>query len=89
MIDRELAEAGWSTDGSFSEYLSIGESGDLCVLFTAALGRQTSPPPKSYTTWGDTSPTGFVRIRRPTEPLHCWRSTGRLPRRSERRLVSP
>ena len=31
-IDRELAEAGWETDGSFSEHLAIGESGDLCVL---------------------------------------------------------
>ena len=42
-IDRELAEAGWKPDDSFSEYLSIGESDDLCVLFTAALGRQMSP----------------------------------------------
>ena len=31
-IDRELAEAGWETDGTFSEHLAIGESGDLCVL---------------------------------------------------------
>ena len=31
-IDRELAEAGWETDGSFSEHLAIGESEGLCVL---------------------------------------------------------
>jgi len=31
-IDRKLEEAGWSTDGTFSEHLTIGESGDLCVL---------------------------------------------------------
>jgi hypothetical protein len=31
-VDRELAEAGWSTDGTFAEHLTIGESGDLCVL---------------------------------------------------------
>jgi hypothetical protein len=30
--DRVLAEAGWETDGTFSEHLTIGESGDLCVL---------------------------------------------------------
>ncbi len=31
-IDRELAGAGWEPDGTFSEHLAIGESGDLCVL---------------------------------------------------------
>ena len=31
-IDRELEEAGWEPDGTFSEHLAIGESGDLCVL---------------------------------------------------------
>jgi hypothetical protein len=31
-VDRVLAEAGWETDGTFSEHLTIGESGDLCVL---------------------------------------------------------
>ena len=32
MIDRELADAGWEPDGTFSDHLAIGESGDLCVL---------------------------------------------------------
>jgi hypothetical protein len=32
MIDRNLADAGWETDGSFSEHLSIGNSGELCLL---------------------------------------------------------
>ncbi len=31
-IDQELADAGWEPDGTFSEHLAIGESGDLCVL---------------------------------------------------------
>ena len=31
-IDQEFAEAGWEPDGTFSEHLSIGESGDLCIL---------------------------------------------------------
>ena len=31
-IDRELADAGWEIDGTFSRYLSIGNSGELCVL---------------------------------------------------------
>ena len=31
-IDRELEEVGWETNGTFAEHLTIGESGDLCVL---------------------------------------------------------
>ncbi len=31
-VDRELAEAGWTTNGTFAEHLTIGESGDLCML---------------------------------------------------------
>ena len=31
-IDEELADAGWEPDGTFSEHLAIGESGDLCIL---------------------------------------------------------
>ncbi len=31
-MDRELEEAGWETNGTFAEQLTIGESGDLCVL---------------------------------------------------------
>ena len=31
-VDRELAEAGWETEGTFSEHLAIGNSGELCVL---------------------------------------------------------
>jgi hypothetical protein len=31
-VDRELAEAGWTTNGIFAEHLTIGESGDLCLL---------------------------------------------------------
>jgi hypothetical protein len=46
-IERELAEAGWSTNGSFSEHLTLGNSGDLCVLVHRRLGRLTSPPTNS------------------------------------------
>ena len=31
-IDRKLADAGWEPDGTFSDYLAIGESGELCIL---------------------------------------------------------
>jgi hypothetical protein len=31
-IDQQLADAGWEPDGTFSEHLAIGESGDLCIL---------------------------------------------------------
>ncbi len=31
-VDQELADAGWEPDGTFSEYLAIGNSDDLCVL---------------------------------------------------------
>ena len=30
--DRDLADAGWEPDGTFSEHLAIGESGHLCIL---------------------------------------------------------
>jgi hypothetical protein len=42
-IDRELAEAGWEPDGTFSEYLAIGESGELCILV-------------HHNTWGTDNP---------------------------------
>lgn len=31
-VDRGFANAGWEPDGTFSEHLSIGNSGDLCIL---------------------------------------------------------
>jgi hypothetical protein len=31
-IDQELKNAGWKPNGTFSEHLAIGESGDLCIL---------------------------------------------------------
>ncbi len=47
-IDRELAEAGWSTDGSFSEHLSIGNSGDLCVLVHRSTWETDEPAYELY-----------------------------------------
>jgi len=43
-IDQELAGAGWEPDGTFSEHLAIGESGDLCILVHRS-------------TWGTDQPT--------------------------------
>lgn len=64
-IDRELADAGWEPDGTFSEHLAIGESGDLCVLVHRSTWRLMSPHTNS-TMWGSTSPTGYMRFRRPS-----------------------
>ena len=65
-IDRELADAGWEPDGTFSEHLAIGNSDDLCVLpHIAALGRPMSLLTNS-TMWGSTSPTGYTRSPRPS-----------------------
>ena len=47
-IDRDLAGAGWETDGSFSEHLSIGESGDLCVLVHCSTWETDEPTYELY-----------------------------------------
>ena len=47
-IDRELAQAGWETDGSFSEHLSIGNSGDLCVLVHRSTWKTDEPAFELY-----------------------------------------
>jgi hypothetical protein len=31
-IERGLVDAGWELDGSFSDYLIVGEDGDLSIL---------------------------------------------------------
>jgi len=65
-IDQELADAGWLPDGTFSEHLAIGESGDLCVLVHRSTWEPTSPPTNS-TMRGDTSPIRCMRYRRLTK----------------------
>lgn len=47
-IDRELAEAGWAPDGTFSEHLAIGESGDLCVLVHRSTWETDEPTYELY-----------------------------------------
>jgi hypothetical protein len=47
-IDQELANAGWSTDGSFSEHLAIGTSGDLCVLVHRSTWETDEPSYELY-----------------------------------------
>ena len=47
-IDRELAQAGWETDGEFSEHLSIGNSGNLCVLISRSTWETDQPTYELY-----------------------------------------
>ena len=47
-IDRTLADAGWVTDGTFSEHLAIGESGDLCVLVHSSTWETDAPTYELY-----------------------------------------
>jgi hypothetical protein len=47
-IDRELADAGWEPDGTFSDYLAIGESGDLCVLVHRSTWESNEPTYELY-----------------------------------------
>jgi hypothetical protein len=47
-IDRELADAGWSPDGTFSEHLAIGSSGDLCVLVHRSTWETDEPAYELY-----------------------------------------
>ena len=48
MIDRKLANAGWETDGTFSEHLAIGESGELCVLVHRSTWETDEPAYELY-----------------------------------------
>lgn len=47
-IDRELADAGWLTDGTFAEHLTIGESGGLCVLVHRSTWETDEPAYELY-----------------------------------------
>jgi hypothetical protein len=47
-IDRELADAGWELNGTFSDYLAIGESGDLCVLVHRSTWESNEPTYELY-----------------------------------------
>ena len=47
-IYRELADAGWETDGSFSEHLAIGNSGDVCVLVHRSTWETDEPTYELY-----------------------------------------
>jgi hypothetical protein len=47
-IDRVLTEAGWETDGTFSEHLTIGESGELCVLVHRSTWETDEPAYELY-----------------------------------------
>ncbi len=47
-IDRELADAGWEPDGTFSDHLSIGTSDDLCVLVPRSTWETEEPAYELY-----------------------------------------
>jgi hypothetical protein len=47
-IDRELEEAGWETNGTFAEQLTIGESGDLCLLVHRSTWETDEPAYELY-----------------------------------------
>jgi hypothetical protein len=47
-IDRELAEAGLETNGTFAEHLTIGNSGDLCVLVHRSTWETDEPAYELY-----------------------------------------
>jgi hypothetical protein len=54
-IDRELADAGWEIDGTFSRYLSIGNSGELCVLIHRGTLETDEPTYELYDVWRNVS----------------------------------
>ena len=54
-IDRELADAGWETDGTFSEHLAIGNSGELCVLAPRSPLEPDEPAYELYDVWRNVS----------------------------------
>jgi hypothetical protein len=47
-IDQELISAGWEPDGTFSEHLAIGESGDLCILVHRSTWETNEPTYELY-----------------------------------------
>ncbi len=47
-VDQELADAGWEPDGTFSEYLAIGNSDDLCVLVHRSTWETDEPAYELY-----------------------------------------
>jgi hypothetical protein len=47
-IERGLGEAGWKTDGNFSEHMIIGECGELCVLIHRSTHKTDEPTYELY-----------------------------------------
>ena len=54
-IDRELEEAGWETNGTFAEQLTIGEPGDLCLLVHRSTWETDEPTYELYDAGRDVS----------------------------------
>ena len=47
-IDQEFADAGWETDGSFSEHLAIGESRGVSILAHLSTWQTDAPTYELY-----------------------------------------
>jgi hypothetical protein len=47
-VDQDLLDAGWEPDGTFSEHLAIGESGDLCILVHRSTWETNEPTYELY-----------------------------------------
>ena len=47
-VDQEPADAGWITDGTFAEHLTIGESDELCILVHRSTWETNEPTYELY-----------------------------------------
>jgi hypothetical protein len=47
-LEREVASAGWEINGGFSEYLIIGNAGDLCILLPERSWQGADPEYELY-----------------------------------------
>jgi hypothetical protein len=54
-VDKELTDASWEPDGTFSEHLAIGESGDFCILVHRSTWEADEPAYELYDVERDVS----------------------------------
>jgi hypothetical protein len=81
-IEQAFVDAGWELDGSFSDYLLVGEDGDLSILVPQWAWEIDDPLYELCD--GEREITYWVReIRRLSKPQCSSRSTVDHPRRSE------
>lgn len=62
-MDRQMARVGWEVDGTFSEYLALGNAEDLCLLVPTWVSESDHPAYELYDVrrnvsyWVDEVPT--------------------------------